>query len=216
MQIKAVNSKLGYLMTNLIYPAFLGSALVWFLGKVGTQISEHKIDGEGLLKNLFALWLITYFCFTFLLLTRYELKKPYNIVMFLFDIVDVLIIFTGFFGLGFVVTSIDDFSLIYWVIAAIPMIALLSNWYSNGEIKTDLIIAGTILTIPMAIWGHSIYELNWLMLLLLTGLLIAYMVRYHKGITEIVEKPAASDQGFVAPNGQAMKAVLNETAKSSA
>lgn len=172
----AKNVKLGGLMQGLIYPAFLGAGFVWTASSIALQYqttgSIASLFTE--IENYIAIWLLAYFCVPFMMLTYVELPKKYWAIPFAANLGDVLAIFVAFLGLGLILPKPVDLSLVYWSIAAIPVLAGLGN-ISVGRRPKWILSAGALLvTVPMALWGHSVDWLNVIAVALLYVVLVFY------------------------------------------
>lgn len=172
----AKDEKLGGLMQGLIYPAFLGAGFVWTASSFARQYQSAGSFASlfTTIENYFAIWLLAYFCVPFMMLTYVDLPKKYWSLPFAANLGDVLAIFFAFLSLGFVFQKPVDMSLVYWSIAAIPIFAGIGNFSVNRPPKWPQSIAALLITIPMALWGHSFDFLNVVAIILLYVVLFFY------------------------------------------
>lgn len=141
------------LMSGLIYPAFLGSALVWFLQNCTKTIETKSPIDLMTIETGYAIWLMVYFCLVFLLVLQ---KKPYTIWCFLLDITDVIIIFFCYSSLGLVSGGKANLTHFYIALLFIPIVALISlgrdrllTWSNIRFVLSLVALAACILIISV-------------------------------------------------------------------
>lgn len=186
--MKISDSNLGQLISGLIYPAVLGASIVYFFQKISIQFRSPDFPCISLtdITNWAALWLLSYFCLVYISMTNYRLKKKYDIIHAILDFLEVLVIFTGLFVLGFVTDNFVEIRYFYWVILAIPLLALLTNCHVKGKIHWWQIISTIVISIVMICINPPI-ESTWhgLALIVLYFMLFSYSAIFTNHRTKI-------------------------------
>ncbi len=112
------------LISQLIYPAFLGACFVWFAQHLAAFSVEGNIY-EYTLKLLLGLWLISYNSVPFLLLS--SARNDYGGQIFSADLIDVALIFLSFLSLGLIDGRTPSFPCVYIFIGLIPLSAIIGQ-----------------------------------------------------------------------------------------
>jgi hypothetical protein len=126
-QITTTLNPLHRIMESLLYPAFLGAALVAY--------ATFIVGGEDLtLVYIFGLWFILYFCVAYIQLMKIDIdknsgfKKKYQLPSFILDFLDIVVILVALhvlqnarFAAG------HEFYVIYGLVFFIPIIASIQN-----------------------------------------------------------------------------------------
>lgn len=180
---KASDSNYGLLMKGLIYPAVLGAGIVWFLMFLANYVPVLSQSGEPtpIVKDLrlyFSIWLLLYFCVSFLILETENFPNGYGFCVFFTDVIDVVVIFVVFLSLGLVTqTSEINYPWLYGGLALIPVLAFAGKRCSGREVHKALSIALFVLSAVMAAGLHAFILANVIALTILYILLACYFYK---------------------------------------
>jgi hypothetical protein len=189
-----MSEKLLELHQTLIYPAFLGTLLVNFTGDI-IGLGLWTFITTKPLESILGLWFVSYFVIAHMLLIRAN-RRAFGWVSFLANLMEVIVILIA--ALAFTGKDHpDDKSIDFWQVAvcwlAIPVTAVLSNWYSDRNVKTMLsavvFIAALIVTIYW--WSHKPSPTaEWLFMGLMIVMLFLYLM------TLVSNRPMLGDRVF--------------------
>ncbi len=122
------------LMRNLIYPACLGTAIVWYLTYILGYPGSIDFD-RALVPIVFAPWFIIYLCTTFTDLSK---RKPadYGFGPFLAEFGECIVIIWAFKALGFIKSDphLEEIRTCSALIFALMVCAIVGNYVSRVEL----------------------------------------------------------------------------------
>lgn len=174
--------RLQKVVQGLIYPAVLGSILVWFgqaLALYGLPSSAHAAQGTpppSYLVLLFASILVFYAPAAYLLME--ESKSTYGALLFVVDVVEMVSMFFVFFELGLITPRTVHFSSAYSYLLLLTFVGLVQHilrWnFENFVLSLIFCLLAAIGTLANLRFDH-INELNGVLL----GFLLACLVIYY-------------------------------------
>ncbi|TVO77823.1 hypothetical protein [Sedimenticola selenatireducens] len=172
-------SHLLNLTKGLIYPAFLGAALLWFSEFVVNYIDKDHLI--GLLEEpifYLATWYLLYFFVPFTNLYRSKFVSNYRKSSFALDLIDVLIIFLAFYNLGLVGDHPANLDAVYILLIFIPAVGLISNdIVNNWEYwKVALSMTALLLFLLFGLIGSASALTNFFFICILYSLLLFYLL----------------------------------------
>jgi len=173
------SSHLLNLTKGLIYPAFLGAALLWFSEYVVNYLDKDKLTSL-MSEPVFylSIWLLLYFFVPFTNLHLKIFVSNYGTRSFILDIVDVLIIFAAFYNLGLIGNHAANLNTVTIALIFIPVVGFVSNAVvDNSETwKVTLSVITFCLFLLFALIGVSYALINFIIIYMMYALLLFYML----------------------------------------
>jgi len=163
-------------MQSLLYPAMLGTFFVLFITKFldSTEglLSLYKID------FLYSIFLIFYFCISFLVNESIGYLKIYNSVSFVCDIVEIFLMFLCFSALKIDrdLTYSPDVKQFFFFAMLIPIEQLCWNWSmrENRKIYYYLDILGFVILLAGFLYGYQYNLFNYMIFVIISLILVYY------------------------------------------
>jgi hypothetical protein len=164
------------LMQGLYYPAVLGTGIVLMLQRIASEGQSHGFDTLNDISIYFAILFSSYFSISFLINEQIP-DMAYGAGAFIVDLVEVVIVFSGYYFLGlFDKDGAPNLPIIY--IGLIGLITVQNIWNifvgsSDRTLHILSVLVGTVMAMA-ALWGYKYAPLNWSILIFLFVMLAAY------------------------------------------
>lgn len=151
------NRHLFKLMQGLFYPAVLGTFIVFFISDISAIFKSPEILIQ--LNFLYTLVLITYFCISFLTNENLSGDECYSAATFIFDCVEIVLMYFCFHYLKIEESFINEYSLrnFYFAACGIPFIQFFWN-ISLGETRWVYLFLDVLGTVTFLVGGLWIYK----------------------------------------------------------
>ena len=165
-------------MQALLYPAMLGSYFVLFISKYFTLEYGIRVFIEP--KFLFSLLLLLYFCVSYLINQSLSNHKIYNLLSFIFDFIELVIMFLCFTSLriSYDLEYLPDLKGFYFFASLIPINQVFWN-ISLRERERIYYLLDLVLFLILLLsffWGYKYLIFNYLIIAMLSIMLVTYII----------------------------------------
>lgn len=188
-------NKLLTLHHELLYPGFLGAALVEF----AERVANHGIDGDSVPWLISALWFLLYFSVAFLALAEADedgKREKFGIVAFLANLAEIAVILCVSVYIEREIPGTKTHVLRYWLIyaswIAIPITGGLSNYYSGRPVRAAIsVIAIVVGLLGLGVEAASSWNyIGWAACYYWAALVVMYLLLFLYFRTVFQDPPA--------------------------